>query len=169
MSNENDELFEGKVELLRSERGDSFGILHSTYFRMANMSMDASSMGIEPTTIRKLAGFNERGCRLDLYGPTHGFSVTVRARYGGTNIIVTAQPLDAPADVISLYEAEDSDRTWSKVLRLICAVEKINYVDRFWAEEQQQGDGGEATAQEDGLHDPHAERSQAASWLPARA
>ena len=58
------ELFEGKIEITRTENGASFGLDEETYFRMAQTAMTAGGMGIEPALICRLSGSGERGCRL---------------------------------------------------------------------------------------------------------
>ena len=95
IDDDDSELFEGKVEISRTERGASFGLDEETYFRMAQMSMTASGRKIEPSVICRLPD-NERGCKLVLFGRTHAFSVVVRVFRSGATIAVFAEPLDGP-------------------------------------------------------------------------
>jgi hypothetical protein len=107
------ELFEGKVEISSLERGSSFGLDESTYYRMAQMSMTAAGMRIEPAMICCLPG-SERGCKLVLFGKTHAFSVRVRVSRSGAMIDVSAEPLDGPLHcIVSLYSGSDCDAHWS--------------------------------------------------------
>jgi hypothetical protein len=133
------ELFEGQIEISSLERGATFGLDESTYYRMASCALNAGGMGIKPAMICKLPG-GERGCKLLLFGKTHAFSVRVRVSRSGTMIDTFAEPLDTPLDAIPLYSGEDCDSHWSRALRSMLAVEGIRYVDQYWAEEQQQGE-----------------------------
>jgi hypothetical protein len=134
------ELFEGKLEITRTENGASFGLDESIYFRMARCAMDAAGMGVEPSVICKLPG-DERGCRLLLYGRSHAFTLSVRVFRSSTTLAVTCQPLDGLHCQIPLYEGQDCDSHWSRALRAMCAVESIAFYDSHWAAEQQQGEG----------------------------
>jgi hypothetical protein len=141
MNDDNDilgEIFEGKVEILNTERGQSFGLDEMTYFRLAKTCMNANAMGIEPSTIAKLPGEGERGCRVWLFGKRHLFELVVRVRKSETVIHVSCQPLSEKLHcIIPLYEGCDCDAHWSHALRSMAAVEDIAYYDQYWAAEQQ--------------------------------
>jgi hypothetical protein len=136
------ELFEGQLEITRTERGASLGLDEESYFRLAQMSMNAAGMGIEPSVICRLAN-DERGCRLVLFGRTHAFSVVVRVFRSCVTIALDAEPLDGPLHCrIPVYEGQDKDVHWSRCLRCMCEVEQIGYFDQHWAQEQaEQGEG----------------------------
>jgi hypothetical protein len=137
-----EQLFEGQIEISNLERGGSLGIDEETYFRMAQMAMTASGLGIEPAVICKLPD-GQCGCKLILFGRTHAFSVVVRVLRSSTTLGVSCEPLDGLHCTIPLYEDEDNDANWSRALRSMCAVEGIAYYDQHWAAEQQgeQGEG----------------------------
>lgn len=122
------ELFEGRVEITRTENGASFSLSPETYLRMATMSMDAAGMRIEPSMICRLTS-GERGCRLVLFGRTHQFDVVVRVFRSSTTLAVTCQPLDGLHCMIPLYEGQDNDCHW-RALRSMLAVEGTHYVDQ---------------------------------------
>jgi hypothetical protein len=87
------ELFEGRLEISRTENGASFGLDEESYFRMATCAMNASGMGIEPSVICRLPD-SERGCKLVSFGRTHAFSVVARVFRSRTTIALVAEPLD---------------------------------------------------------------------------
>jgi hypothetical protein len=138
-------LFEGRVEITRTENGASFGLSPETYFRLASCAITAAGMKIEPALICRLPD-GERGCKLVLFGRRHQFSVRVRVFRSCTTIAIFAQPLDGLRCVVPVYEGQDNDLHWSRGLRAMLEFESIAYYDSFWAQEQaeqQQGDGGD--------------------------
>ena len=122
------QLFEGRLEITRTENGSSFGLDELSYYRLARCAMDAAAMGIEPAMICCLPA-GERGCKLVLFGRTHAFSLRVRVFRSGAMIAVFAEPLDGLHCQIPLYEGQDYDAHWSRALRSMCAVEQIGYFD----------------------------------------
>ena len=110
---------------------------------MAQMSMTAAGIGIEPAVIYCLP-VGERGCKLVLFGPTHAFTICVRVFRSCTTIAIVAEPLDGLRCVIPCYEDEDSERSWSRALRAMCEFEHIGFFDSHWAQEQtEQSEQGE--------------------------
>lgn len=110
---------------------------------MARMSNDAASMGIHPSVICKLPG-GERGCKLVLFASKYQFTVQVRVFRSCTTISIFAEPLDGPLHCrIPVFEDEDSERSWSRGLRAMLEFEGVAYYDSYWAQEQQQGEGGD--------------------------
>jgi len=140
MNIDDEELFEGKLEITRTENGASFGLDEESYFRMARCAMDAAGMGIEPSVICRLPD-DERGCKLVLFGRTHMFALRVRVSRSDTTIALVAEPLDGLHCQIPLFEGQDCDVHWSRALRAMCAVESIAFYDQHWALEQGDGDG----------------------------
>ena len=139
------ELFDGKLEITRHERGESFGIDPMTYFRLACCCNDLNAMGVEPCVICRLPGCGERGCKVVLFGRKHAYNLSVRVLRSCVTITVAAENLDHLCVRIPLFETDcDDDRGWSSVLRSITAAEGVGYVDRFWGEGGD-GDGIEAT------------------------
>jgi hypothetical protein len=114
------ELFEGRLEISRTENGASFGLDEESYFRMATCAMNASGMGIEPSVICRLPD-SERGCKLVSFGRTHAFSVVARVFRSRTTIALVAEPLDGLHCTIPLREGQDCDVHLSRALRCACA------------------------------------------------
>ena len=115
--------FEGKIEISRTENGASFGLSSDTYLRMAQMSMTAAGMKIEPSVICRLPN-GERGCKLVLYGSKHQFTLRVRVLWSCATIAIFAQPLDGLRCVVPVYEGEDCERSWSRGLRAMLEFER---------------------------------------------
>ena len=143
------EIFDGAIELQQHERGASFGLDPMCYFRMARMSNDAASMGIQPSVICRLPN-NERGCKLILYGSKYEFTLQVRVYRSCCEISCVASPLDgSPLHCrIPVFEGSDCDADWSRGLRAMLEFENIAYYDWSWAQEQSEqgeGDGGVET------------------------
>ena len=134
-----EEIFDGHLEISALERGATFGLDETTYYRMASCAMTAAGMRIEPAMIRTLPD-GERGCKLILFGKTHAFSVVVRVSRSCTMITVFAEPLDGLRCQIPLYEGQDCDVHWSRALRSMCEVERIGFFDQHWAAEQGEGE-----------------------------
>jgi hypothetical protein len=139
--NNNEELFDGAIELQRHERGRSFGLDPMTYFRLARCCNEARGVGIEPCVISRLPS-GQCGCRVVLYGSRYAFTLCLRVFRSYTTIAILAEPLDAHSSHCTpVFEGEDDgDRSWSRALRALLEFENVAYYDSFWAEEQQQGE-----------------------------
>ena len=117
------------------EHAWAYGISPASFNRILRLVQNAEAMGIRPAIIFRLP--EGSGCRLELFGPTYFFIITVAGN--PPTLMLSFAPVDSPDEPAHLLETVDSDHGASRILRRIAEKENVGFFDGYWAQEHQRG------------------------------
>jgi hypothetical protein len=129
------ELFDVTKTTISRADAAALRLPYETFVRLTKMVQNADSMQIGPAVISALD--NLPGARLELFGPSHSF--TVLALLPDTplaEIRLQAEPLSSLGnEAIVLFEGPDDDRSWSRILRAMAMVEGVAHFGQWCSDE----------------------------------
>ena len=104
------------LSLEEDERGDSLGLDWESYRYLARTALRITAGHEAMMGIYRLA--NGQGCALDLWFAGATDCLTIVVNFAENQLCLLSSPMDSAAGVSCLLNADNSDKSWRKLLRL---------------------------------------------------